>query len=75
VQPTASSNATCERLIGTLRRELFNRLLIVNENHLQRVLAEYLLHYNTAGRTVPSGSSPQPKPKPVHQNRSTSPST
>jgi len=41
-------NAICERMIGTLRRELFDRLLIVNEHHLRRVLAEYLLHYNGA---------------------------
>ena len=41
-------NAICERLIGTLRRELFDRLLIVHEHHLRRMLTEYLLHYNTA---------------------------
>jgi hypothetical protein len=35
----------------------------------------YLLHYNTAGRIAPSASSPLLKPAPVHQNRSTSPST
>ena len=42
------ANAICERAIGTLRRELFDRLLIVNERHLRQVLTEYLLHYNTA---------------------------
>ncbi|MGD0376451.1 MAG: integrase core domain-containing protein [Streptosporangiaceae bacterium] len=42
------ANAICERMIGTLRRELFDRLLIVNEHHLRRVLTEYLRHYNTA---------------------------
>src|SRR5262249_30211460 len=42
------ANAVCERMIGTLRRELFDRLLIVGEHHLRRVLAEYLIHYNTA---------------------------
>ena len=42
------ANAVCERMIGTLRRELFDRLLIVNGHHLRRVLTEYLLHYNTA---------------------------
>ena len=44
--PTA--NAICERMIGTLRRELFHRLLIVDEHHLRRVLTEYLHHYNAA---------------------------
>jgi transposase InsO family protein len=42
------ANAICERMIGTLRRELFDRLLIVDERHLHRVLTEYLRHYNTA---------------------------
>jgi Integrase core domain len=41
-------NAICERMIGTLRRELLDRLLIVNEHHLRRVLTEYLRHYNAA---------------------------
>ena len=42
------ANAICERVIGTLCRDLFDRLLIVNERHLRQVLTEYLLHYNTA---------------------------
>jgi putative transposase len=42
------ANAICERIIGSLRRELFDRLLIVNEHHLRLVLTEYLQHYNTA---------------------------
>jgi putative transposase len=42
------ANAICERMIGTLRRELFDRSLIVNEHHLRQVLTEYLRHYNTA---------------------------
>jgi putative transposase len=43
------ANAICERVIGTLRRELFDRLLIVSEHHLRHVLTEYLQHYDTAG--------------------------
>jgi putative transposase len=42
------ANAICERMIGTPRREVLDRLLIANEHHLRRVLTEYLLHYNTA---------------------------
>ena len=41
------ASAICERIIGTLRRELLDRLLIVNEHHLRRVLIEYMRHYNT----------------------------
>jgi len=41
-------NATCERLLGTLRRELLDRMLILSEAHLRAVLIEYQVHYNTA---------------------------
>jgi transposase InsO family protein len=41
-------NATCERLIGTLRRELLDRVLILGETHLRAVLTDYQAHYNTA---------------------------
>ena len=39
-------NAICERVIGTLRRELLDRILILGERHLVLVLREYLTHYN-----------------------------
>jgi transposase InsO family protein len=40
------ANAHCERLIGTLRREVLDRTLILNEAHLRRTLTRYLEHYN-----------------------------
>ena len=45
---TPRMNAICERLVGTLRRELLDRVLILGEQHLQAVLTEYQAHYNTA---------------------------
>jgi transposase InsO family protein len=42
------ANAICERMVGTLRRELLDRILIVNERHLRRVLTVYLKHFNAA---------------------------
>ena len=42
------ANAICERMIGTLRRELLDRILIVNERHLRQVLTTYLRHFNEA---------------------------
>jgi transposase len=40
------ANAICERLVGTLRREVLDRILIINAAHLRRLLAEYQTHYN-----------------------------
>jgi hypothetical protein len=39
-------NAICERVIGILRRELLDRLLILGERHLALVLREYLIPCN-----------------------------
>src|ERR1022692_3167396 len=41
-------NATRERIVGTLRRELLDRVLILGETHLRAVLTDYQAHYNTA---------------------------
>src|SRR5215472_11739796 len=41
-------NATCERLVGTLRREILDRMLILGGRHLHAVLTEYQAHYHTA---------------------------
>jgi putative transposase len=40
------ANAICERVVGTLRREVFDRLLVLDQAHLANVLDEYRLHYN-----------------------------
>jgi hypothetical protein len=69
------ANAICERVIGTLRREVLDRLLIVNEHHLRHVLTEYLRHYNTARPHRSLGQLPPLKPTPAHRIQLTSPST
>jgi len=43
---TPRMNAICERVNGTLRRELLDRILILGECHLALVLGEYVVHYN-----------------------------
>jgi putative transposase len=40
------ANAIAERWIGTIRRELLDRILILNRHHLEHVLAEYAAHFN-----------------------------
>jgi transposase InsO family protein len=37
-----------ERPVGTLRREVLDRMLVLSAAHLRAVLAEYQAHYNTA---------------------------
>jgi putative transposase len=41
-----NANATAERWARTVRSECTDRLLILNEGHLRRVLNRYLRHYN-----------------------------
>ena len=60
-------NAICERLAGTLRRELPDRMLILGERHLRAVLADYQAHYNMArphqgiAQRVPDGEHDAPR--------------
>ena len=40
------ANAIAERFVGTIRRELLDRLLIINQRHAAAVLREFQRHYN-----------------------------
>ncbi|WP_326756829.1 transposase [Streptomyces sp. NBC_01635] len=44
---TPRMNAPCERVIGTIRREVLDHILILNEAHAHQVLTEYQEHYTT----------------------------
>ena len=63
--PYGAPNAAAyiERLIGTLRRECLDRMLIWNERHLRRVLTEFIRWYNQ-GR-VHQGLNGIPDPDPA----------
>jgi transposase InsO family protein len=41
-------NGLAERLIGTLRRECLNQIIVFGEAHLRRVLSVYAAYYNQA---------------------------
>jgi len=42
------ANAICERLVGTVRRECLDHVLVLGHRHLDRVLASYVAPYNGA---------------------------
>ena len=44
---TPVANAFAERWIGTLRRELLDRTIIWNRRQLERLVVDYIDHYNT----------------------------
>ena len=39
-------NGYVERVIGSIKRECFDHLIILNENHLRTILADYFSYYN-----------------------------
>jgi transposase InsO family protein len=58
-------NAYVERLIGTVRRECLDRMLIFGEAHLRQILASYAAYYNQVrthlalGKDTPLGRAVQ----------------
>ncbi len=57
-------NPICERMIGTIRRECLDHIIIMNEKHLHSVLDEYINEYYNVNRTHMSLN----KDSPVHRN-------
>lgn len=55
-------NPYAERVIGTIRRECTDHLIILGENHLRRLLKEYVRDYNESRpHSSLEGNSPIPR--------------
>jgi hypothetical protein len=63
--PYRSPNAAAhiERLIGTLRRECLDHMLIWNEQHLRRILGEFIHWYNQGRVNQGIHGIPDPDPE------------
>jgi putative transposase len=73
------ANAFAERFVGTVRRECLDRMLIVHRRQLERVLSEFIDHYNqhrphrSLGQQAPCSAQlkvlPVSDPKPAQLQR------
>jgi transposase InsO family protein len=59
-------NPYVERLIGTLRRECLDHVVVLNEAHLRRLLRDYLTYYHRV-RTHLSLEKDSPESRPVER--------
>ena len=61
------ANATCERFLGSVRRECLDQVLVLGEGHLRRVLREYVAYFNRArphqgiGQAIPDAPGRAPR--------------
>jgi transposase InsO family protein len=67
-RPTAPrspwQNAYAERLIGSIRREVLDHVIVFGERHLRQVLSSYMIYHNEA-RTHLSLNKDAPVPRAV----------
>jgi transposase InsO family protein len=59
-------NGHAERLIGSIRRECLDCIVVFGEAHLRRILAAYTGYYNEL-RTHLSLSKDSPAHRPIHR--------
>jgi hypothetical protein len=58
-----------ERLIGSIRRECLNHVIVLNDNHLRRLLKSYFRYYHES-RTHLSLDKDAPKCRAAQSNKS-----
>lgn len=59
-------NPYAERVIGTIRRELLDYFIPVNERHLEKLLGEYVIDYYNTHRTHQGLNGQTPIKKPTY---------
>ena len=62
-------NGVAERWVGSCKRELIDHVIVFNEDHLRRLLREYVSYYNaervhTVIRDAPEGRTIEARPSP-----------
>ena len=62
-------NGTAERVVGSVRRELLDHVVVLNEDHLRRLLREYVDYYNA--ERVHTSIEDSPVGRPVEIRSST----
>ncbi|MCP4570537.1 MAG: transposase family protein [FCB group bacterium] len=62
-------NGIAERWVGSVRRELLDYVIIINQRHLYKLLEEYVEYYNT-DRTHLSLGKDSPAGRPVQKKQS-----
>jgi transposase InsO family protein len=69
-RPTAPrspwQNAYAERLVGSIRRDCLDHIIVLGEAHLRRILKAYVSYYNGA-RTHLSLKKDAPFPRPIER--------
>src|SRR5262249_2535823 len=61
-------NGVAERWVGTCRRELLDHVIVLNEDHLRRLLPEFVSYYHddrtplSLGRDSPARRAVTPRP-------------
>jgi transposase InsO family protein len=62
-------NGVAERWVGSCKREIIDHVIVFNEDHLRRLLHDYVAYYNTDRvhtviRDAPEGRGIEPRPSP-----------